>query len=361
MNVAGPVDQRRVRCDGKSVRETVLKIHVLESGELEGVGRGVNNGRFAGCQITFFKGHLQPCQRLAAMGAGDVAVAIGRELPVHDVLFGHLDKIDSGTARGLVIAVHQVDHPGHGNRVADHGGLGHAGFDGHGDELAFIGFGLAVVLEHGVGVHGLDADDLGQGINDTDLMKLEKSIHDGGDVARISDGHHHHLVGHGIVEILRDFIGVGLLSQDAPGVLRVEQGDLDVLGQGFDDFHAIVEHPGNLEDVRPAAERLGKLLGRHFLVGQQDSRLDMGLEIGRIEGRGGAGVPCGSADGEHLVDQSLPDEKIDVAQGTGHAPVLEGGAGVLAVILVEEADASLFLKDAVGFDHRRVAFSQVNH
>jgi hypothetical protein len=199
-----------------------------------------------------------------------------------------------------------------------------------------FGFRLAVVTVHGIGVDGLDANDLGQGVDDTGFMKLEKPVHYGSDVARIADGHHHDLVGHGILEVLGDFVGVGLLSQDAPGVFGVEQGHMVLLGQGFDDLHAIVEHPGNLENVGAAAQRLGELLGRHFFVGQQDRRLDVGFEIGGIEGRSSAGVPGGRADGKHLVDQSLPDEKIDVAQGAGHAPVLEGGAGVLAVILVKK-------------------------
>jgi hypothetical protein len=55
------------------------------------------------------------------------------------------------------------------------------------------------------------------------------------------------------------------------------------------------------------------------------------------------------------------DEKIDVAQRAGHPPVLERGAGVLAVVFVEEADARLCLQARVGLYYGRVAFSQIHH
>ena len=41
---------------------------------------------------------------------------------------------------------------------------------------------------------GLDADDFGQPVDDSGLMKLDESAHDGRDVACISDGHHHYFV-----------------------------------------------------------------------------------------------------------------------------------------------------------------------
>ncbi len=233
----------------------------------------------------------QTGQRFPAVGAGDVPVAVGDQLPVHDLLLGHLHKTDPRPAGRSVVSLHQLDHPGHGDRVADHGRLGHAGSDGHGGKPAFFRVGFTVVAVDRVGVVGLHADDFGQGVDDAGFKKFEKPAHDGGDVAGVADGHHHHLVGQVVFELLGDFIGVGLLAEDPPGVFGVEQGHVVLFGQGLDHLHAVVEHPGNLEDGGPAAQGLGELLGGHFPVGQQNGGFDVRLEIGGIQGGGGEVSP----------------------------------------------------------------------
>ena len=53
-------------------------------------------------------------------------------------------------------------------------------------------------------------------------------------------------------------------------------------------------------------------------------------------------------------------QEIEVAQGRGHAPVLERGAGVLAVVLEIKRRAHLILKVGVGRHLGSVAFPQVD-
>ena len=83
-------------------------------------------------------------------------------------------------------------------------------------------------------------------------------------------------------------------------------------------------------------------------------------QVGGIEGRGGGGVAGGGADGEHLAGAGLLHQEVEVAQGRGHAPVLEGGAGVLAVVLEIEGGPDLGLKVGVGRHLGGVAFAQVD-
>ena len=231
-----------------------------------------------------------------------------------------------------VVLVHQADDPGHGDRVADHGGLGHAGRHRHRLEDTFSLVRLQVVAEHRVGVAGLDPEDAGQGLDDLQIVQAQEALHDGGDVAGVADGHHHDLAGEIVVEPLGDLVGVGLLAPDAPGVLGVEQGHLVVIRQGLHHLHAVVEDPGDLQDPGAAAQGLGQLLRGDLAVGQEHRRGHLVAQVGGVEGRGGGGVAGGGADGQHLAGPGLAHQVVEVAQGRGHAPVLEGGAGVLAVV-----------------------------
>ena len=64
-------------------------------------------------------------QGFAPLGAGDMAVAVGQEHGVHDLLFADVDHGHAAGPGPAVILLRQADHPGHGHGVADHGGLGH--------------------------------------------------------------------------------------------------------------------------------------------------------------------------------------------------------------------------------------------
>ncbi len=219
---------------------------------------------------------------------------------------------------------------------------------------------LQVVAEHRVGVAGLDPDDPGQGLDNLQVVEAQKTLHDGGDVAGVADGHHHGFVRQIIVEGLGDLIGIGLLAPDAPGVFGVEQGHLVVVGQGLHHLHAVVEDAGDLQDLGAAAQGLGQLLGRDLAVGQDHRGGDPVSQVGGVKRRRRGGVAGGGADGQDLAGPGLLRQEVEVAQGRGHAPVLERGAGVLAVVLEIKGRAHLVLQVGVGRHLGGVAFPQVD-
>jgi len=96
------------------------------------VGRGVQHGVLVIAHQAQRTGVDQTGQAFAALGAGDVAVAVGHDHGVHDLLFGHLHHLEGLFAALFDELLGQALHAREGDRVADHGGLGHAGGDGHG-------------------------------------------------------------------------------------------------------------------------------------------------------------------------------------------------------------------------------------
>ncbi len=294
------------------------------------------------------------------MGAGDVAVAVGAQLPIHDLLLADLHEIDPLPAGQGIVIFDQPDHARHGDRVADHGRLGHRGAHGLGHKTPLGRFGFPVVLVDRVGVSGLHPDDLGQAIDDADLLEFDEPVHHRRDVAGVTYGHHHDLVGQLILEFLGDFVRIGLLAQNAPGVLGIEQGHVVMVGKRFHDLHAIVEHAGNFVHPGAAAQRLRQLLRGHLLVRQQDRRFDVGAQIAGIQRRGGRSVARGSAHGQDFRHAAAGYQKVDVAQGRSHAAVLEGRAGVLSVVFVVKAKPDIILQAGVGLHHRRVPLAQID-
>ena len=95
-------------------------------------------------------------------------------------------------------------------------------------------------------------------------------------------------------------------------------------------------------------------------MGQEHHGADGIAHIGAVHGGGGRGVAGGGADGEHFVPAVLAHEGLQVAVGTGHAAVLEGGAGVHAVVLVGEAAAHVLLQSGGSLDDGGVAFAEVD-
>ncbi len=226
--------------------------------------------------------------------------------------------------------------------------------------MALLGVVHGVVAVDRVGVLGLDPEDARQGLDDAQLMELEEAGHDGRDVARVADGREDAQVVHLPVPPLGDLEGVGLLAQDAPGVLGIEQGHAVVVGQVLHHLHAVVEHAGDLQHGGAVAQGLGQLLGRDLALGQDDHRGDGPAAVCGVERGRGRGVARGSADREHLVPAVLADQRLEVAEGAGHAAVLEGGRGVLPVVLVAEAAADFLLQGVGGHDDGRVSLAQVD-
>ena len=323
------------------------------------MGRGIQHGMLVIAHQAQRTGVDQTGQAFAALGAGDVAVAVGHDHGVHDLLFGHLHHLEGLFAALFDELLGQALHAREGDRVADHGGLGHAGGDGHGLPHAGV-LGRGIVAVHGVGVFALHAEDARQAGDDAQFQHLEEAGHDGRDVARVADGHEDAQAGHVPAVPLGHFIGVGFLAQDAPAVLGVEQGHAVILGQMLHHLHAVVEHAGQFQHRGTAAQGLGELLRGHFAVGQQHHALEGRAHIGGVQGRGGGGITGGGADGQHLVPLVAAAEPFQIAERTGHAAVLEGGAGVLAVVLVGKGHAHTVAQGRSGFHDGGQAFAQID-
>jgi len=215
-------------------------------------------------------------------------VAVGQEHALDHGLFLHLDHMKQSRPAGLLVPVHQVAHPGKGDRIADHRGLGHAGPDGHGMIGPPRRIGFVIILKNRVGVSRLDPENPGQALDDSQAVQFQEAAHDRRDIARVADGHEHRLVRHVPAVVLGHLKGVGLLAQDAPGVLGIEQCHPVVLGQMLHHLHAVVEHPGQFQDHGPAAQGLGQLLRRDLALGQQHHALHGPAHIGRVQGRAAA-------------------------------------------------------------------------
>ena len=206
---------------------------------------------------------------------------------------------------------------------------------------------------------GLDPEKAGKRADDPESAHLEQAGHDGGNVPGVAHGHEEDLALQIPAVPLGDLIGIGFLPEDAPAVLGVEQSHAVMLGQMLHHLHAVVEDPGHFKHGRTRAQRLGKLLRGHFALRQEHGGLDGMAPIRAVEGGGSGGVPGGGTDGQHLVPAVLAHQRPQIAVGAGHAPVLEGGAGVLAVVLEGEGHAELLLQFGRALHDRRIAFAQI--
>ena len=207
---------------------------------------------------------------------------------------------------------------------------------------------------------GLHPEYPGQGVYDVQPFQLQKTAHHRRDVARVAYGHEQDLAGHVPVVPLGHLEGVGLLPQNTPRVLGVEQSHPVVVGQMLHHLHAVVEHAGNLQHHRPAAQGLGQLLRRDLALGKKHHGADGTAHIGRIQGGRGGGVPSGGAHREHLVPAMGAHLGPQITEGHDHAPVLEGPAGVLAVVLEGQRRAHLPGQGRTRLDYGSFPLPQVD-
>ncbi len=142
----------------------------------------------------------------------------------HDLLFAHLHYLHGLLSRQAPVFFDQLHDSRHGHRVPDHGRLGHTGTNDDGTILSLSGLRFMVIQIHRVGMFRLDPENHRQGRNDFQIEELEKSLHGGRYVACVSDGHEHGQIADIVVEGLRNFIAVGFLAEDAPGILGNSSG-----------------------------------------------------------------------------------------------------------------------------------------
>jgi len=133
-----------------------------------------------------------------------------------------------------------------------------------------------------------------------------------------------------------------------------------VVRQGLHHLHAVVEDPGDLQYPGAVAQGLGQLLGGDFAVGQEHRGGHPASQVSGVKGGGRRGVAGGGADGQELAGPGLAHQVVEIAQGRGHAPVFERGAGVLAVVFIIKGPADFFPQRIIGRHLRGVAFPQVD-
>ena len=177
-----------------------------------------------------------------------------------------------------------MNHTRHGDGIADHGSLGNARFHADRGKNALVFIGLAVILVDRISMFGLHTDNLWKCFDDSDLKKFDKSAHHRGDVAGIADGKDDNKVLCIKFKVLGDLVGVGFLSQNAPGVFGVQQGHGIAIRQRFHHFHTVIKHTRDLKNLRTTTQGLRQLLGGDFFMGQQNCRFDMRCQVGTIQG-----------------------------------------------------------------------------
>jgi hypothetical protein len=166
---------------------------------------------------------------------------------------------------------------------------------------------------------------------------------------------------HVIVKALGNFIRIRFLAPYAPGVLGVQERHVILFRKGFYYLHAVVKDARDLKDHRTASQWLGQLLWRDLLVGKKDGRFHPGLKMGCIKGGRGGGVASRGTHSQHIGQFTRVDQRVDIAQGARHAPVLKRGARVLAFVLEIESGPHQLLKVCVGLHHGGVPFAKVKH
>ena len=207
---------------------------------------------------------------------------------------------------------------------------------------------------------GLHAENTRQDIDNTKLQQFQKTAHDRSNVAGISDGYEHGLGRHVPIVPLGDLEGVALLAKDAPSVLGVEQSYTIMVGQVFDDLHAVVEHSWNFEHSGTTAQGLGKLLGSDLALGQEHHRGQGSADICGIQSRCRRGVTSGGTDGQNTVPIMLGHEMAEIGEGAGHPPVLEGRRRILTIILEGHGLAHKTFQRGGRPGHGRIALAKVH-
>ena len=118
--------------------------------------------------------------------------------------------------------------------------------------------------------------------------------------------------------------------------------------------------PGISRTLAPLPRGWASCWGVTLPWGRSTAEATLVAQIGGVQGGGGGGVAGGGADGQHPPGPGPAHQEVEVAQGRGHAPVLEGGAGVLAVVFEVKGGPHLAPEVLIGGHLGGVAFAQVD-
>ena len=276
-------------------------------------------------------------------------------------MFTHLNHKDSFFPGCAIVVPDDLNDPRHGYGIPDHGCLRHARLYGNRKEGTPDFFLLQIVTVNRIRVLRLDAYNFRKPVDHTGFMEFQKTSHDRRDVPCIPYGQDHHFVSHIIVKILGHFIGKGFLPQNTPAVLGIQERYRVFLCKRLHDLHTIVKYPGNLQHKRAAAQGLGQLLWRHFSLGEENSGPQKPFQIGPIQ-RGGSGcVSCRGANGQQILYALFLGKVVDVAQGACHSPVLEGGAGIQAIVFEIKIKTHHRLQPVIRLHQGRMTLPEVNN
>ncbi len=207
---------------------------------------------------------------------------------------------------------------------------------------------------------GLNAENTGQLMDDSQLVELQETGHDGGDVTGIADWNENTFILEVPVKPLGALKCVGFLAEDAPCILGVEQGHAVVVCEVFNNLHAVIKYTWDFQHDRAGAKRLGELGRGDLAMGQNDNGFDSAAHIGSIQGSSGRSVAGGCADGQNLIPAVFADKCIEIGEAARHAAILEGRGRILSVIFVGGAEAGGCIEAGAGFNDGRVAFTKVH-
>ncbi len=120
----------------------------------------------------------------------------------------------------------------------------------------------------------------------------------------------------------------------------------------FDHLHTVIKNPGQFKDSSPAASGWLNCCGVTLPLGSKTADLTGAAQVRGIQS------PPRRCDHRWTrktdkisVKPFSTDEVLEKGQGRGHAPVLEGSAGILAVVLIIKRRADHFRLPLVGRHH----------
>ena len=247
---------------------------------------------------------------------------------------GRLAEHAAGAAQQTLRGQDLLVRHAHGDTVGfTDGGQGLVGVPGHahgngvGDGVLLHGIPLGIVLNgpvDGIAAVGLGGNEPGQLVNEADGIQILEALPHTGDGAAVTHGDGQ-IVGHLPIQLLGNLQRHGLLALGEVGIDGGVAVIPAVLGNGLGghlESLLIVALDG--DDIGAEDHKLG-----HLALGGTLGNEDVGLEArgGGVAGQRGGGVAGGGAgDGPGAG-------LISLGNGHGGSTILQGGGGVLPVVL----------------------------
>ena len=199
--------------------------------------------------------------------------------------------------------------------------------DGGGHGLGIVHRGPVI---EGGGSRSLDAEHPGELVAAAEFLELLITLPVGGDVPGVADGEDVDVGG--VAKLLDDFEGRRLLTLDAVGVDRIDDGEVASLAQFAHEAQGVVEVPPDGDNRRPVDVGLDHLAPRDASGGEEDGALHAGPR--GVGCRCCGGIPRGGA--ENGVGSLLGG----LGDGHGHPTILERPGRIEPLVLDVDLAAS---------------------